>query len=110
MLIFILLIFYLEKKRRIKAAKALFRNDDARIIGYETRELLKLLANRSYHSPEISETDEDDSSKTVINVYNYSWRSEEVCLYFNISLPFIFIFYFILLLSFLAQDTTSKRS
>jgi len=43
---------------------------------YEKRELLKVLANRDYHSPELSET--EDEGSTVINVYDYSWRSDEV--------------------------------
>jgi hypothetical protein len=72
--------------RRIKAAKDLFNKKDGRIISYERRDLLKILANRAYHSPEVSET-EDEGSKSVINVYDLSWRSEEVTY-------FILIIYF----------------
>ncbi|CAB5372139.1 unnamed protein product [Rhizophagus irregularis] len=43
-----------KKLRRIKAAKDLYRKSDERIIGYEKCQLLKMLANRSYHSPEIN--------------------------------------------------------
>ena len=84
---------------RLKAAKSLFKNKDARITGYEHRELLLLLADRSYHSPEISEMDKDDPSNKdrIVNIYDYSWRSDEVCLYFNISFQFIFIFYFFII-------------
>jgi hypothetical protein len=65
-----------KKIRRLKAAKSLYKKNDDRIIGYEKRPLLKLLTDRLYHSPEISETD-DDGSQTI-NVYNLSWRSDEV--------------------------------
>jgi hypothetical protein len=60
----------------LKTAKSLYKNNDERIVNYEKRELLKLLADRGFHSPELSETDDDD--KTVINVYDFSWRSNEV--------------------------------
>jgi hypothetical protein len=60
----------------LKAAKALYVNEDERVLIYEKRELLKVLANRDYHSPELSET--EDEGRTVINVYDYSWRSDEV--------------------------------
>jgi hypothetical protein len=53
---------YLEKLRRIKAAKDLYKIKDERITKYEKRPLLKILADRCYHSPEISETD-DESDK-----------------------------------------------
>ncbi|CAB4409022.1 unnamed protein product [Rhizophagus irregularis] len=61
-----------KKLRRIKAVKDLYRKGDKRIIGYEKRQLLKMLANRSYHSPEISESDEENPDKTIICVYDYS--------------------------------------
>jgi hypothetical protein len=67
-----------KKLRRIKAAKDLYRKSDERIIGYDKRQLLKMLANRSYHSPEVSESDEEDLDKTIVCVYDYSWRSQEV--------------------------------
>ncbi|UZO18499.1 uncharacterized protein OCT59_009812 [Rhizophagus irregularis] len=55
-----------KKLRRIKAAKDLYRKSDERIIGYEKRQLLKMLANRSYHLPEISESDEENPDKTIL--------------------------------------------
>ncbi|GET57617.1 hypothetical protein GLOIN_2v1840618 [Rhizophagus irregularis DAOM 181602=DAOM 197198] len=55
-----------KKLRQIKAAKDLYRKSDERIIGYEKRQLLKMLANRSYHSPEISESDEENPDKTIL--------------------------------------------
>ncbi|GET56196.1 hypothetical protein GLOIN_2v1847017 [Rhizophagus irregularis DAOM 181602=DAOM 197198] len=66
-----------KKLRRIKAAKDLYRKSDERIIGYEKRQLLKMLANRSYHSPEISELNEENPDKMIVCVYDYSWRSQE---------------------------------
>ncbi|CAB5370834.1 unnamed protein product [Rhizophagus irregularis] len=45
-------------------------------MSYGKRDLLKILANHAYYSPEVSET-EDEGSKSVINVYDLSWYSEE---------------------------------
>lgn len=75
---FLIYLSFKKKLRRIKAAKDLYRKSDERIIGYEKRQLLKMLANRSYHSPEVSESDEEDPDKTIVCVYDYSWRSQEV--------------------------------
>jgi hypothetical protein len=55
-------------------------------MSYEKRDLLKILANRVYHSPEVSES-ENEGSKSVINIYDLLWRSEEVTY-------FILIIYF----------------
>ncbi|RGB29383.1 hypothetical protein C1646_766650 [Rhizophagus diaphanus] len=46
-------------------------------MSYRKWDLLKILANCTYHSPEVSET-EDEGSKLVINVYDLSWCSEEL--------------------------------
>ena len=62
----------------MKVAKQLYKNNDPRITKYEKRPLMKILADRLYHSPEISETDEDDPEKSVIAIYDYSWRLDEV--------------------------------
>ncbi|UZO06534.1 uncharacterized protein OCT59_026852 [Rhizophagus irregularis] len=75
---FLIYLSFKKKLRRIKAAKDLYRKSDERIIGYEKRQLLKMLANRSYHSPEISESDEENPDKTIVCVYDYSWRSQEL--------------------------------
>ncbi|RHZ90212.1 hypothetical protein Glove_4g3 [Diversispora epigaea] len=66
-----------KKLRRIKAAKELFRKNDPNIIDYDKESLLRMLADRAFHSPEMSDTDEEDRSKTVVNVYDLSWRSAE---------------------------------
>ncbi|POG74836.1 hypothetical protein GLOIN_2v1770886 [Rhizophagus irregularis DAOM 181602=DAOM 197198] len=66
-----------KKLRRIKAVKDLFNKKNSRITSYGKQDLLKILANHAYHSPEVSET-EDEGSKSVINVYDLSWRSKEL--------------------------------
>ncbi|RHZ89861.1 hypothetical protein Glove_9g46 [Diversispora epigaea] len=71
-----------KKIRRIKAAKELFRKNDPNIIDYNKESLLRMLTDRTFHSPEMSDTDEEDRSKTVVNVYDLSWRSAEVSIYF----------------------------
>ncbi|RHZ57878.1 hypothetical protein Glove_382g52 [Diversispora epigaea] len=71
-----------KKLRRIKAAKELFRKNDPNIIDYDKESLLRMLADHTFHSPEMSDTDEKDHSKTVVNVYDLSWRSAEVSIYF----------------------------
>ena len=55
---------------------------DEQIMVYDQAELLEILKDNRYHSPEDSETDQD-SGNQVINVYNLSWRSTEVQ-YFSI--------------------------
>ncbi|RHZ69631.1 hypothetical protein Glove_281g20 [Diversispora epigaea] len=67
-----------KKLRRIKVAKELFRKNDPNITDYNKESLLRMLADRVFHSPEISDTDEEDRSKTVVNVYDLSWRSVEL--------------------------------
>ncbi|GBC35249.2 hypothetical protein GLOIN_2v1883234 [Rhizophagus irregularis DAOM 181602=DAOM 197198] len=67
-----------KKIRRIKAAKRLYSFDDEQITKYDKCRLLKMLSNRLFHSPEISETDEEDPTKSIIAIYDYSWRSDEL--------------------------------
>ncbi|RHZ71565.1 hypothetical protein Glove_256g41 [Diversispora epigaea] len=67
-----------KKLRYIKAAKELFRKNDPNIIDYDKESLLRMLADRAFHSPEMSDTSEEDRSKTVVNVYDLSWRSANV--------------------------------
>ncbi|CAB5359644.1 unnamed protein product [Rhizophagus irregularis] len=56
--------FNQKKLRRIKAAKDLFNKKDSQITSYGKWNLLKILANRAYHLPEVSET-EDEGSKSL---------------------------------------------
>ncbi|RHZ82394.1 hypothetical protein Glove_109g346 [Diversispora epigaea] len=67
-----------KKIRRIKAAKELFRKNDPNITDYDKESLLRMLADRAFHSSEMSDTDEEDRSKTIVNVYDFSWRSVEL--------------------------------
>ncbi|CAB5376248.1 unnamed protein product [Rhizophagus irregularis] len=63
-----------KKIRQMKAAKRLYSFDDEQITKYDKRRLLKMLSNRLFHSPEISE----DPTKSIIAIYDYSWRSDEL--------------------------------
>ncbi|RHZ85210.1 hypothetical protein Glove_70g2 [Diversispora epigaea] len=71
-----------KKLHRIKAAKELFRKNDLNITDYDKESLLRMLADCAFHSPEMSDTDEEDYSKTVVNIYDLSWRSVEISIYF----------------------------
>ncbi|PKY36946.1 hypothetical protein RhiirB3_460819 [Rhizophagus irregularis] len=69
----------IKKIRRLKAAKALYDKDDVRIAHYEKQEMINIIQDIRYHSPELSETDEENASeKRQIVVYNRSWRSSEI--------------------------------
>ncbi|RHZ77841.1 hypothetical protein Glove_171g3 [Diversispora epigaea] len=75
----------IHKSRRATArmpAKELFKKNDPNIIDYDKESLLRMLADRAFHSPKMFDTDEEDRSKTVVNVYDLSWRSAEVSIYF----------------------------
>ncbi|RHZ88107.1 hypothetical protein Glove_26g55 [Diversispora epigaea] len=72
-------ILDLEKICRIKVAKELFKKNNSNIINYNKESLLRILADRAFHSSEMSDTGEEDNSKTVVNVYDLSWRSLAVC-------------------------------
>ncbi|RHZ68665.1 hypothetical protein Glove_294g68 [Diversispora epigaea] len=75
----------IHKSRRATArmlAKELFRKNDPNITDYDKESLLRMLADRAFYSPEMSDTDEEDHLKTVVNVYDLSWRSAEVSIYF----------------------------
>ncbi|RHZ89177.1 hypothetical protein Glove_18g22 [Diversispora epigaea] len=71
-----------KKICRIKVVKKLFRKNDPNITDYDKESLLRMLADRIFHSPEMSDTSEEDHSKTVVNVYDLSWRFAEVSIYF----------------------------
>ena len=48
-------------------------------MNYNRNEIIKLLGDNRFHSPEHSESDEGQpEGKRLVNVYNPSWRSEEV--------------------------------
>ncbi|UZO00525.1 uncharacterized protein OCT59_011648 [Rhizophagus irregularis] len=66
-----------KKICRMKTAKRLYSFDDEQTTKYDKRRLLKMLSNRLFHSPKISETDEEDPTKSIIAIYDYLWRSDE---------------------------------
>ncbi|EXX71192.1 uncharacterized protein OCT59_006789 [Rhizophagus irregularis] len=73
-----------KKICRMKAAKRLYSFDDERITKYDKHRLLKMLSNRLFHSSKISKIDEEDPTKSIIAIYDYSWRSDELNLLRNV--------------------------
>jgi ABC-type multidrug transport system permease subunit len=75
---------------------------------------MKILRNNAYHSPEESETDPDnDEGKRRIVVYDYTWRSNEVCsliylFHFLLLLILIFILFYFICLFNLVKKTFTK--
>ncbi|RHZ51698.1 hypothetical protein Glove_475g32 [Diversispora epigaea] len=67
-----------KKLCRIKAVKELFRKNDLNITDYNKESLLRMLADRAFYSPEMSDTNEENHLKTVVNVYDLSWRSAKI--------------------------------
>jgi hypothetical protein len=64
---------------RVKGALSLFDHNDDQVKDYDKKEVLKIMKNTRYHSPEDSETNEEQpNGKRKINVYNISWRSNKV--------------------------------
>ena len=61
----------------------LFDLGDERILKYDKEELLRILGDNRYHSPEDSVTDSEETETRTINVYNPSWRSDEVRYFFR---------------------------
>ncbi|GET56030.1 hypothetical protein GLOIN_2v1785716 [Rhizophagus irregularis DAOM 181602=DAOM 197198] len=67
-----------KKSRRVKDAISLFKRNDDRVKDYDKTEVLNILKDTRYHSPEDLETDkEQPDGKRKIIVYNLSWRSDE---------------------------------
>ncbi|GET62091.1 hypothetical protein GLOIN_2v1785716 [Rhizophagus irregularis DAOM 181602=DAOM 197198] len=67
-----------KKSRRVKSAISLFKRNDDRVKDYDKTEVLNILKDTRYHSPEDSETDKKQpDGKRKIIVYNLSWRSDE---------------------------------
>ncbi|EXX65003.1 hypothetical protein RirG_137430 [Rhizophagus irregularis DAOM 197198w] len=64
----------------MKSAKSLYANNNSEISKYNKEELLKILKNRKYHLPKISESDDDpvNQNKRIICVYDLSWHSDEL--------------------------------
>ena len=66
----------------MKGANSLFGMGDEQLTKYNERELGRILGDNRYYSPKDSETDPQGSDKHKINVYNLSWRSNEVQYFF----------------------------
>ena len=64
---------------------------DEQVTIYDKEELIGLLQDNRYHSPEDSESERELGNR-AINVYNPSWRSEEVRYFINLmfSMPLEF--------------------
>ncbi|PKC56654.1 hypothetical protein RhiirA1_473685 [Rhizophagus irregularis] len=68
-----------KKVCRVKDAKSLFDKNDEKLENYDRKKLLNVLNDNRYHVPEYFESDEKQpDGKRHINVYNPSWRSEEL--------------------------------
>ncbi|CAB4426799.1 unnamed protein product [Rhizophagus irregularis] len=68
-----------KKARRIKGAKSLFEKGDERLAKYDKSEIYRILQDNDFHSPELSVTDDKNPSlKHNINVYDLSWRLDEL--------------------------------
>ncbi|CAB5387681.1 unnamed protein product [Rhizophagus irregularis] len=68
-----------KKSRRVKGAISLFKRNDDRVKDYDKTEVLNILKDTRYHSPEDSEMDKEQlDGKRKIIVYNLSWRSDEL--------------------------------
>ncbi|CAB5332546.1 unnamed protein product [Rhizophagus irregularis] len=67
-----------KKSRRVKGAISLFKRNDDRVKDYDKTEVLNILKDTRYHSPEDSEMDkEQPDGKRKIIIYNLNWRSDE---------------------------------
>ncbi|PKY13585.1 hypothetical protein RhiirB3_425437 [Rhizophagus irregularis] len=74
-----------KKARHIKGAKSLFEKGDERLAKYDKSEIYRILQDNDFHSPELSVTDDENPSlKHNINVYDLSWRSDEVYYFIGI--------------------------
>ena len=64
----------------MKAAKSLFDNNDERVRKYKRDEMMNILSDNRYHSEELSESGGEGNTeeRRNVNVYNPSWRSDEV--------------------------------
>ena len=77
--------------RRIKGAKSLYSFKNQEVLKYDKMELITLLANKKVHSPEMSETDEENLTRNIC-VYDLFWRSNRVYLIFFPLFVFLYIF------------------
>src|SRR5438046_2983708 len=93
------IVFHLQN-RRVKSA---LKMENDIISQFDKTELLSVLQRNDYHSPEISESEDEfrsklPSGKNFVHVYDYPWHSDMVniytyIIYFGQLIYFIFIFY-----------------
>jgi hypothetical protein len=57
--------------------------EDERVTDYDKDELISILQDNRYHSPEDSESGGEPGNRSI-NVYNLSWRSDEVSYFINL--------------------------
>ena len=57
---------------QLKAAKSLFKKIDINMLLYDEDEVLRVIQEKKYHSPELSETDEENLKKRQVFVYDRS--------------------------------------
>ena len=79
------------------------------VMKYDKKELLYLLSQDKIHSPEYSETDEENSQRKI-SVYDYSWRSNEVLYRYSSFLLHIFDIYIITITCFSSGNSFEKCS
>lgn len=59
--------------------KSLFKRKEPIVAQYNKNEILQITQDKRYHSPELSETDDENpEGKRQVFVYDHSWRSDEV--------------------------------
>ncbi|POG68642.1 hypothetical protein GLOIN_2v1778009 [Rhizophagus irregularis DAOM 181602=DAOM 197198] len=65
-----------KKIRRLKAAKTLYDKDDVRIAHYEKQEMINIIQDIRYHSPELSEMDEKNAE--VLDPYSFTQQNAQL--------------------------------
>ncbi|CAB5371642.1 unnamed protein product [Rhizophagus irregularis] len=68
-----------KKSCRVKGALSLFKCNNNQVKDYDKTEVLNILKDTGYHSPEDSEMDKEqlNGNRKIIITYNLSWHSDE---------------------------------
>ena len=75
-----LLFYYLEKESKETGHCKLIENGDRLVNKFRPDELQEVWTDNRYHSLEVSETDEENSSKRKIVIHDVRWRFSTVSL------------------------------
>ena len=72
-----------KKNRRIKAAFKLFETNDENVVEFDKDEIISILQQNEYHSPEQSDSEDEFltrnfDDKLFVHVYDRPWRSQKV--------------------------------